>query len=78
MAKTSKPPTDFSELQDSITNALLLVHKKSGTRGVKAFLRMAVANFCAEFSGKKNPLNDPDEKMVNVLAEAIRTPVYRQ
>lgn len=64
-------PSDLSDLQDLVTDTLLEVYKTSGLPGTKVFLRMACANFSAEYQGKENLMNTPDDWLLASLAEAI-------
>jgi hypothetical protein len=67
---------EAAHAQDVLTDFLLKTHEEAGIAGVKSFLRLAVANFTREFSG--NTTEDPDEGVLNDLAEGIKTPVCLQ
>lgn len=77
---TITPFSDPSVPQDRITNALLEIAKAGGLTGVKAALRMAVVNFAIEFKnpGEAESLPDPDEALLEELADAILTPAFLQ
>jgi len=64
--------------QDTITNILLRNHKAYGMDDVKKLLRMAVANFSAEYQNGENTETDtdPDTELLAELAEAIQTPCH--
>ena len=74
----SDAPVVETDPQDVVTDLLLDVHREHGMKGVKSFLRMAVANFSAEAGGSADDENTPDDAILDELAEAIKTPVCEQ
>lgn len=61
-----------------MTEMLLAAHAHGGMPCVKRILRCAVVNFSAEYLDPENPSPLPDNEILAELAEAVKTPCYRQ
>lgn len=74
MSTKRKIPDDLEEMQDEITDMLLMIHERYGAQPTRGFLRLAVINYIEEapVSGHNKRLQRI--QLLNKLAEAITIP----